>query len=426
MAIAREPFEILSERMVKTGFPVQPSGMCYGFAGTGMQALLTGNIKLWLLRNILIKQTPLENFKLDCEDLYPDHPEISIEVAAFFTAIVGYQFCATIPRIITNEAVIFGGMQCIKTSSELVGSIELEAMGGFHKLDTIINIYDQNTLINYLNKIKELYLTLKKPFCLGILMQSTSHAATLGYDISNDTWYFIEINSDLETECSTTDIAIVANWIVSQFSLNGYAVLHFTFTTCGKLAEFVEPIFKQWFAINSMIDINQAVATYHDSNGATLLHLACEWNHEILTEQLLKAGANPLQSVNGISPLHFISIHGNALLAKRLLRCNAANINQVAPWAGRTALINAAACGHTEYVRLLLLYGADTSIKDMNQKTAYDLAANSEIRALIKLHRRIQFKPFKNSANLFNIHPARENITSLHEKERPSKRIRLE
>ena len=48
---------------------------------------------------------------------------------------------------------------------------------------------------------------------------------------------------------------------------------------------------------------------------------------------------------------------------------------------GRTALMIAAALGHTAVVELLLIRGADTSLRDKSGKSAGDLAANDALRA---------------------------------------------
>jgi uncharacterized protein len=47
---------------------------------------------------------------------------------------------------------------------------------------------------------------------------------------------------------------------------------------------------------------------------------------------------------------------------------------------GRTALMMAAALGHTEIVKMLIGRGADPSVRDINGKVALDLAVNTDIR----------------------------------------------
>jgi ankyrin repeat protein len=53
---------------------------------------------------------------------------------------------------------------------------------------------------------------------------------------------------------------------------------------------------------------------------------------------------------------------------------------------GTSALMIAAANGHTQIVRLLLNKGANASLKNKFDKTASDAAANEEIRKLIQIH----------------------------------------
>ena len=53
---------------------------------------------------------------------------------------------------------------------------------------------------------------------------------------------------------------------------------------------------------------------------------------------------------------------------------------------GNTPLIYASYHGHTELIALLLYYGAEVTVINSNQETAFDVAKTAEIRETIRTH----------------------------------------
>ncbi len=113
--------------------------------------------------------------------------------------------------------------------------------------------------------------------------------------------------------------------------------------------------------------------------------------HQSVISGDLKAVSNMLESgiirdVNTLSPagltaLHQSAIDGNLDCAKALIR-NKANVNctDCEQW---TPLHAAAVTGQAEFVRYLLLSGADANLKNDNGETAYDITKNVQVRKML-------------------------------------------
>lgn len=125
-----------------------------------------------------------------------------------------------------------------------------------------------------------------------------------------------------------------------------------------------------------------------DINAETAIFKLCQDNKLRLSEktslmdELLKRGANVnLQSINGMSPLHWCSVFGEPSLAKKLIQ---AGINiHMADQNGSTALHEACKFGNSSVLALLLESGAKANVKTLDEKTGRDLAfENLEIADL--------------------------------------------
>ncbi|MCW7487991.1 ankyrin repeat domain-containing protein [Leptospira meyeri] len=125
-----------------------------------------------------------------------------------------------------------------------------------------------------------------------------------------------------------------------------------------------------------------------DANGETAIFKLCQdstlrlQEKTALMDELIRRGAKVnLQSVNGMTPLHWCSVFGEPSLAKRLI--NAGIDIHTADNSGSTALHEACKFGNSAVLALLLESGAKSNAKTLDEKTGRDLAfENLEIAEL--------------------------------------------
>ena len=111
---------------------------------------------------------------------------------------------------------------------------------------------------------------------------------------------------------------------------------------------------------------------------------AADRGHIDIVKLLLSKGAHVNKmGTEGLTALAAASEGGHIGIVKLLL-AKGADINKGDLEGWGTALATAAKEGHTGIVKLLLQKGADGTIKNKRGETAYDLAANKEIRKLIE------------------------------------------
>ncbi|XP_047139377.1 osteoclast-stimulating factor 1 [Hydra vulgaris] len=128
-------------------------------------------------------------------------------------------------------------------------------------------------------------------------------------------------------------------------------------------------------------------SNYVDENTESIdnpLHEAAKrGNVDFLNECLNnKVSINGLDK-SGSTALHWAASGGHMACAVALL--NEPNISlDVQNKLGDTALHNASWKGHTDIVEALIERGANTSIKNNEKKTAYDLARKPEVAKLLK------------------------------------------
>jgi ankyrin repeat protein len=129
-----------------------------------------------------------------------------------------------------------------------------------------------------------------------------------------------------------------------------------------------------------------AQSIYAVSNGKTALMRAAGRGHTEVVKILLAAGANVKERDDyGLTALGWATVRYSyyPLAAIQLLLEAGAQVNNQ-DCKGYTALHHTAARGYTDAVKILLKFGADKTIKNTADQTAYDVAANDEIRALLK------------------------------------------
>lgn len=108
------------------------------------------------------------------------------------------------------------------------------------------------------------------------------------------------------------------------------------------------------------------------------LDLAAGKQNTLIVELLLKYGANPNTAlINGHSVL-MTAINFGSLDVVRCLLKHSAKVNHSRTTDGMTPLMFAALAGDFQKTKLLLYYNANKKTKDLNGKTAFDWANDSQ------------------------------------------------
>ncbi|XP_059061137.1 uncharacterized protein LOC131854026 [Achroia grisella] len=114
-----------------------------------------------------------------------------------------------------------------------------------------------------------------------------------------------------------------------------------------------------------------------DDNGYTPLHHACLHGHKEIVRLLLSVDASPcVVDKKGATPLHLAAFKGDSDVVAMLLAHNnpPVNVDQLTS-DHETALLIAAHFGYVDVVGQLIAKGADVSVKNNNDESALDLAA---------------------------------------------------
>lgn len=120
------------------------------------------------------------------------------------------------------------------------------------------------------------------------------------------------------------------------------------------------------------IAVEKLLSTHKIANPETYLMTASGQKSAKNVQLLIDYGANPNQTLeNGYAVAMKAASFGSYDILECLLK-NGANINQTRKVDGMTILMFAAFNGEPEKVKLLLDWGADKSVQDLNGKRAYD------------------------------------------------------
>lgn len=132
--------------------------------------------------------------------------------------------------------------------------------------------------------------------------------------------------------------------------------------------------------------LNAGARTYlSNAYGDNALLLATFAGYEAIVDMLLAKQASLEANARGWTPLHYAAYAGQLSIAKKFL-ARGAKVNGVTD-NGLSPLMLASMNGHMDVVRALLLYKADTQMRDANNLSAADhalAAGNTYIAALLQ------------------------------------------
>lgn len=125
-------------------------------------------------------------------------------------------------------------------------------------------------------------------------------------------------------------------------------------------------------------DVNKP-GKYHDIP----LTLACRQGRDDIAEELIYQGSViNHRNMDGTDPLWACVVSNSFKLAEKLIDIGADINNQNDN--GATVLMYAASAGKSAWVKFFLEYGADTTLKSLDDFTALELASNIECLRMLK------------------------------------------
>jgi ankyrin repeat protein len=141
------------------------------------------------------------------------------------------------------------------------------------------------------------------------------------------------------------------------------------------------------FEVSQLLFAHGADINSRCADNYTPLHYASTKGHLRIVKWLLDHGAdvNPKEK-DGSTPLHIAAMYGHLETCRILLKCNADVDSQ--KHNGSTPLHQASRRweeGSTVIVRLLLEYGADVRLRDLEGKTASEAAGGPEREQIVQL-----------------------------------------
>ncbi|XP_055901303.1 ankyrin repeat and sterile alpha motif domain-containing protein 1B-like isoform X11 [Biomphalaria glabrata] len=136
----------------------------------------------------------------------------------------------------------------------------------------------------------------------------------------------------------------------------------------------------------SLLSLKSANVNCADGSGETPLHLAALNGHKEIVLMLLECEANPtILDTQDCSPLHLAAWNGHTDICSQLLQAvNGQTLINLQTREGNTALHFAAQHGHTQTLLLLLQNRADPTIRNLEDLSPLDLAAQYDRLDIVK------------------------------------------
>jgi hypothetical protein len=138
--------------------------------------------------------------------------------------------------------------------------------------------------------------------------------------------------------------------------------------------------------VRRLLDAGTPVNASNSILGTTALMAAAGRGHVEVVRLLLERGADVNARSGGWTPLPLALSRGVTPEVAHLLVAHGAEVNSREPDLQRTSLMMAVAAGDVRLVRAMLEKGAEVSARDVEGKTALDVARTPEMLALLRQH----------------------------------------
>ncbi len=389
------------------GYDDISNGLCAGFAGMWMQAVLADDEKAFYERLDFIAANK-NNFpelvkKIKNKNILQADRTLR-DILAFFDGIKLY----TKPRCHRD----FFPYNAYINQADISSIFYLTRPNQLDKCIPQIVLdkeycFSKNTLTYFLNDLAiELAQT---NVALPILLMSGDHTVSLKYDKHDACWHYSDINNlgnsnSLNTYYMALNTQALVDNIFSSFDTDTYAVFNTQIVSTeinDSLKKSLEKIDQRYFINEDMVnkrdndnysllylscrhgsienvkqllkypqlDVNQAAAL------ATPLFIACQLGYTEIVKELLKAEKIDINKAvpNGATPLYIACQNGHIEIVKEFLKHEKVNVNL--PFYGKMPISIAHAKGHTEIViELLKYYSATFNQTQVEGKTPFYLA----------------------------------------------------
>jgi ankyrin repeat protein len=139
--------------------------------------------------------------------------------------------------------------------------------------------------------------------------------------------------------------------------------------------------------VRKMLKVGIDAGAVDNSAGAgnKATHLAATLDEPQMIALLIEEGEMKPDELNGVgkTPLHVAAEFGKLRVVEKLVTDLKADVN-LNDGGGNTALHIAAREGHREVVQALIKAGADPGLKNGKDQTAYDVAADQDVKTLVQ------------------------------------------
>ena len=349
------------------GYLSMPGGLCKGFSGMLMQAILAGEEGQFWKRvkliekyqsdfSLLIKKIDQVKLKtIAKQELNKEDIEL-VEILAFYDGMELYLLPENHQDVFNNRYV---PQNKLKDIYALTHPVKLE-----HDNLTILlnNVYAFNNtdLMNYIN---ELEIAVSNHPNLPILIGSSRHSVLLKYNAQNSEkpWMYVDTNefeaypesANYYRELNTQELV---DALFNSLSRN---LKHIVF--CSTLATHNTHRFDEENALDKLkkqYKISPEQAIMYDRSGVGLLFFACQEGHiEAIRLLLGQEGIEVNKATkDGLTPLHTACDNGHVEVIKLLLAHKGIEANK-ATKNGYTPLHIACQQRHVEVIKLLVQEG---------------------------------------------------------------------
>ncbi len=372
--------------MQKFGYKSNNTGICFGFAHMGMQAILSGGIESFDERLDAIVTDIAQGYILTEKERNLNRITHLLDgVELYFQASLYPHLFEKGKAPKTQSALLV---------APLVMSIEIENQGGLEKSSSFSGVYNEKALIDYFESLRTSIENAQPPYekPVALVLNNVNHAISVGFDPIKKQWIFIDANN-IPTKYFSS-VQDIAKSVVGGFNESSNPDEKVIFTTSAYATHDNNPDFKKviddwkssapwkslheissekfkaqdqsggsWLlsaARDSQVEVvsklleSKADPNLGNENNFTPLHMAAQEGHLDVARQLLKHDANPMATqLNESSPLHVAAFNGNALIAKELLKIKTVDPNKKNV-EGVTPLLGAVNKGHLDVVMVLL------------------------------------------------------------------------